>query len=164
MASHDDDHTVVTLRPKFPKAADIGTPGRKEPEVPTADRLRAADDLLPLPQPGDPYKAHARPDNKPLLMLSFLLSDGAVEDFSYSDLRRIRLLPADRPGGGLVMVLRFVEAAVVEVRIEARRFDAMHNYIKHHRVAWVRELPTGMPMADTLAAVVTAITITQLDS
>lgn len=169
MATHDEHDTVVRIRPKSSLIAEIGKAAATRQPVPDAvDDAEAAtparDDLIPLPQPGDGYKAHARPDNKALLTLRFLLKDSAVEGFSYSDLRRIRLLPSDKPGGGPVLVLRFVEAVIVEVRIEGRHLEAMHNYLGYHRIAWVRELPPGKMLGDGMAAAVTGISIRQVES
>jgi hypothetical protein len=99
---------------------------------------------------------------RPIRGPTFLLKDSAEEGFSYSDLRRIRLLPAGKPGLGPVLVLLFVEAAVTEVRIEGRRLDTMRDYIRYHRIAWVRELPPGTMLADKVAAVITGITIREV--
>jgi hypothetical protein len=172
MATHDDDH-VVRLRPKsglLPKSS-LLPPGGKAAGQPLPDATEddgaaspAMDGLIPLPGPGDPYKAHARPDNKALLTLTFLCQNSAEEGFAYADLRRIRLLPADKPGGGPVLVLLFTEAAVTEVRIVGRRLDTMRDYIRYHRVAWLRELPPGKMLADRNAAVITGITINQVES
>jgi hypothetical protein len=153
------------MRPKSTLLTGTGKGPARPPEAEeyAGAGLPAVDDLIPLPQPGDPYKAHARPDNKPLLTLTFLCKDSAEEGFAYSDLRRIRLLPG-KPGGGPVLVLRFTEAAIVEVRIEGLRLDAMRGYIRYHRIAWVRELPPGKMIADKTAAVVTSISITQVES
>ncbi len=162
MATHDDHDTVVRMRPKSTLIPDFAKSAR-QPEA--ADDAGAAtpagDDLIPLPGPGDAYKAHARPDNKALLTLRFLLRNSAVEGFSYSDLRRIRLLPSDKPGGGPVLVLRFIDE---EVRIEGRHLDAMHNYLGYHRIAWVRELPPGKMLGEGMAAAVTGISIRQVES
>lgn len=122
------------------------------------------DTVVPLPQPGDPYKAHARPDNKALLMLRFLLRDASVEGFAYSDLRRTRMQPGNDPGSGPVLVLRFVEAAVTEVRIEGRHLDVLADMLSYHRVAWLRELPPGKMHHEKNAAVITLITVVTLDS
>jgi hypothetical protein len=156
MASHDDDKNVLPLR----RVSSLIPPDGRKPDA-AADVLEAAeDDLIALPQPGDPYKAHSRTDNKPLLMLRFVLTDSTVEVFSYADLRRIRLVPGGKPGEGPVLVMLFVEA---DVRVEGRRLDAMLDYLAYHRIAWVRELPPGKMLADKTAAVITRIVITELE-
>ncbi len=127
------------------------------PDVP------AIDDLVPLPQPGDPYKAYARPDNKSLLMLRFLKQDGVVEGFAYSDLRHTRMQPGDKPGDAPVLVLRFVEAVVTEVRIEGRHMDVAADLLAYHRIAWLRELPAGKMHPEKNAAVFTRFIINVLE-
>ena len=163
MAIHDERDNVSFMRPKSTLPIAAGRAPARPPEAAedAGAALPAVDDLIPLPQPGDPYKAHSRPDNKPLLTLRFLLKDSSVEGFAYSDLRRIRLLPG-KPGGGPVLVLRFVEAVVTDVRIEGLRLDAMHDYLGYHRLAWIRELPPGKMIADKTAAAVTGITIDEM--
>ena len=121
------------------------------------------DDLASLPQPGDPYQAYARPENKSLLMLRFLLRDTSVEGFAYSDLRRTRMLPGDKPEDGPVLVLRFVEAVITEVRIEGRHLDLLADMLAYHRVAWLRELPPGKMHHEKNAAILTRITLTTLE-
>lgn len=167
MAIHDDHDNVVRMRPKS-TLIDESKAAARQPVADLVDGTGAAspamDDLTSLPGPGDAYKAHARPDNKALLMLRFLLKDSTVEGFAYSDLRRIRLLPADKAGGGPMLVLLFVEAVISEVLIEGRHLDTLHNYLGYHRIAWVRELPQGKMLADKVAAVITGITVRQVES
>ena len=166
MATRDSGDNVTFMRPKSTLLTGTGKGPARPPEAEeyAGAGLPAVDDLIPLPQPGDPYKAHARPDNKPLLTLTFLCKDSVEEGFAYSDLRRIRLLPG-KPGQGPVLVLRFsTEAGIVEVRIEGLRHDAMRDYIRYHRIAWIRELPPGKPVMDNTAAVVTSISITQVEN
>lgn len=161
MATHDEGDGGLWTRPKSTLVVDNGKSARTPDAVDGGGA--AVDDLIPLPQPGDAYKAHSRADNKALLTLTFLLKDSAEEGFSYADLRRIRLLPSGRPGVGPLLVLRFIEAVIVEVRIEGLRLDAMRDYIRYHRIAWLRELPPGKMLADKTAAVVTGITIAEVE-
>jgi hypothetical protein len=156
-----DDNTTLRPRPRS-TLLDLKAPAARLPEA--ADMppdIPAIDEMVPLPQPGDPYKAYSRPDNKALLTLTFLCKDSAEEGFAYSDLRRIRFLPAEKPGLGRVLVLLFVEAAVTEVRIEGRgkQLAAMRDYIRYHRIAWLRELPPGMMQQDKDATVISTITL-----
>ena len=75
----------------------------------------------PLPKPGDPYRAHARFLNRlhaDTPMIFFVLKDFSYEGFRYSDLRRLRWLPASKPGQGPSLLLRFVEADITDVTIE----------------------------------------------
>ena len=102
----------------------------------------AFEDLPPLPRAGDPYKAWARIDNKPVPTLHCLLADGQVRGFSLGNLDSIDLL-GDDAGQGLVIVLRFDGIVAVEVRLSGRKLGTLHTYLGFHRVAWVRELPKG---------------------
>jgi hypothetical protein len=169
MASRGDGDNGDTVVP-LTRRSSLLPPDKGKAEPPEAAAagdagaaLPAEDDLIAGPQPGDPYLAHSRSGNKPLLTLRFFLKDSAEEGFSYSDLRRIRLLPSGKPGVGPVLLLRFVEAVIVEVRIEGLRMDAMPDYLAYHRIAWVREMPRGTMLADKTAAVVTGITITEVE-
>ena len=123
----------------------------------------AQDDLIPLPLPSADYQAYARATNKPALTLHFLLADATREGFSSVDLRRVRFLAADKPGGGPRVVLRFVEAVVTEVTIEGRNLDTLYDYIGQHRVTWIRELPPRRDFVEAKATVITRVTIQTLD-
>jgi hypothetical protein len=96
-----------------------------------------------LPRPGDDYLAHARPGNKTEPMLCFIRSDQSLEILSYGHLARVRLLPCPAQGGGQSLLLRFVEAVVTEVRLEGRGLRTLPDYLRQHRIAWIRELPGG---------------------
>ena len=54
-------------------SAEIDAAGRGQAVARTpqedADGIAAGGRIIPLPQPGDPYKGHARPDNKALLKI-----------------------------------------------------------------------------------------------
>jgi hypothetical protein len=165
MATNDDTLPRERVRPKstlldFGKQA-VALASDPAEDVPPG--IPAIDDLAPLPQPGDPYKAYSRPDNKALLMLRFLLRDGSVEGFAYSDLRHTRMQTGDDPGGGPVLVLRFVEAVITEVRIEGRHLDVLADLLAYHRVAWLRELPPGKMLHEKNAAVLTRIAVRILE-
>ena len=135
------------------------TPAKAEPdELPTLDKL------APLPAPGDPYKAFARPANKMVPTLHLLLGDGRRCGFPYAGLvEGPHLLPGDDPGKGGVIVLRFSASVIVEVTIAGRRLDELHNYLGDHRVAWVRELPKGKVVRDDGSSVVARIEIGQAE-
>ena len=160
MAMDDDLLLRERVRPRS-TLLDLKPVAARGPDVPP--EIPAMDDLAPLPQPGDPYQAYARPENKSLLMLRFLLRDTSVEGFAYSDLRRTRMLPGGDPGGAPVLVLRFVEAIVTEVRIEGRHLDLLADMLAYHRVAWLRELPPGKMHHEKNAAVLTRITLSELE-
>jgi hypothetical protein len=156
-----DDSFLTRTRPKstLPTALKPA-PVTPQDEAPAA--LPPLDDLIPLPSPGEPYKAYARPDNKALLMLRFVLGDGSVAGFAYSDLRQIRILPG-AVGQGPVLMLRFVEAVITEVRVEGRLMDAPADLLAYHRVGWLRELPPGKMHPDKHATVFTRFTFTMVE-
>jgi hypothetical protein len=167
MATHDDQKTVVRMRPKSTLLPDPGRAAavrQMVPEMPpdTGAEVPAMDELDPLPGPGDPYKAYGRAENKPLLTLSFL-KDSAVEGFAYSDLRRMSWLPADTPSGRVLM-LRFVESVTTEVLLDGRNLELMHANLCRHRIPWVRMLPPGKMLSDKNAEVVTDIKFHEVKS
>lgn len=100
----------------------------------------AADDLAPLPRPGDDYKAHARAANKPVPTLRLLMANGAIHGFPYGHLDRIDF-EGGGPDGSPIIVLRFAGIEPAEVRLEGRRLDGLYDLLGYERVAWVRELP-----------------------
>ena len=81
-------------------------PERQERTEPAAETLPPLDKLTPLPKPGDPYKAYARPDNQMLPTLHLLKSDGQKWGFPYScRVEGPHMLFSDDPGKGAVIVL-----------------------------------------------------------
>ena len=116
----------------------------------------------PLPRPGDKYRAHARFLNRlsaDQRLIHFVLKDFTSEGFAYADLRRLRVLPAADPGQGPVLLLRFVEAEITDVRIEGRNLEDIHYWIGEGAMPWVWEQPDGFRLGDDKAAVITRITI-----
>jgi hypothetical protein len=170
---HDDpDGKVLTMKrgildmigqppsPAQPPSPPPREPVRQVPEPPPVVAADPAADLPePLPRPGDRYQACARAANRPLLTLFFLLADQSEEGFAYTDLRRVRLIPADEPGSGPVIALKFVEAVTTEVRINGWNFPDLHNLIGGHRIAWLREWPAGRQARDPRATVISSIRI-----
>lgn len=113
----------------------------------------------PLPMPGDPYRANARFLNRlqtPQPFLHIVMANGDIEGFSYGDLRRVRFVKGEKPGGGPVLILRFVEAVVTDVRIEGQNLSDIHYYISQHTMPWIWELPEGIRTDDDDAATVIA--------
>lgn len=157
----------------------IGMPGRKpslmsaisraaaaQAAVPVAEPQEAKepgestlppDDLTPLPN-GSEYRAHARPDNKPVPTLRLLTADGQIRGFPFANLDSIDLL-GDDAGKGLLIVLRFSGMANVEVRMTGRKLDTLYNYLGYHRIAWIRQLPKGKIAVDARATVIDGIEI-----
>jgi hypothetical protein len=110
-----------------------------------------------LPGLEEGYAACSRLDNKPQLMLCLLKADDSVRSYSYSDLRAIDLQPGNKPGNGPGLILRFV--GVAEVRIEGRRLRTLVDYLRRHRIGWLRELPAGRDFRDGNAMVITRMEV-----
>jgi hypothetical protein len=125
------------------------------------DGATALEKLTPLPKPGDPYKAHARPEKRAVPTLFVVRADGSVRGFPYSDLYGPDLLPEGDAGKGWSIVLRF--ARFEQVTLSGRNLDTIHAYLGHHRIAWVRELPKGKLQAERDAAVITGVSIAAID-
>lgn len=163
---HDDTDDPVLDRPRSALLERLDRQKATEAEPAAHDGRApgpwaAADDPGLLPRPGDPYKAYARIDNKPVAILHLLLADGCRRGFSYANLDSIDLLDGDT-GQGPVLVVRFAGIVPIEVRITGRRLDALHVHLGDHRIRWVRELPQGKILADPHAEVVTAIAIAKM--
>ena len=122
------------------------------------------DRLSPLPAPGDPYKAFARPANRPLPSLSLLKADGTVWTYPYScRVEGPHLVPAEDTAKNWVVVLKFAGLAGIQIMLYGRRLEQLTNYLAHHRTAWVREQPKGKLIQEADAPVVTAIAIKEVE-
>jgi hypothetical protein len=144
-------------KPPEPEARPVAT---KPPPLPpenhpatAAEALPSPDDLSPLPGPGAPYVAAARLANKPLTSLVLVLADASARGFSYANLDTHAMLPADQPGQGLVIALRFYGVVPQEVRLAGRHLDMLYSHLSQHRIWWVRErgaerdfCPAGEPV------------------
>ena len=120
--------------------------------------------LSPLPTPGDPYKAYARPSNRPLPSLSLLKADGTVWTYPYAcRVEGPHLVSAEDAAKHWVVVLKFAGLVGIEVMLYGRRLEQLTNYLAYHRIAWVREQPKGKIVQETDAPVVTGISIKELE-
>jgi hypothetical protein len=175
----DDDHShargILMNRPTGSIRDLIANPtGRPAAAPPEPPRPVAAAEVMeaeaqpppkksdPLPKPGDAYRAHARFLNRlssDARMIHFVRKDFSCEGYAYDDLRRIRWVPPAEPGGGPVLVLRFVEAVITEVRITGRNLDDLHYWISEGTMPWAWEQPEGFRTRDATVTVITGITI-----
>lgn len=128
-------------------------PKREETETDSA----SADKVDPLPKPGDPYKVAGRHGNKPDLTIHFVTKDYSYEGFSYADFERVRLLPAEKPGGGPVLIVRFHGSSITDVVIEGRHLHTLYHWIGLHRLPWVWEHPSPAQFTDEKATVISRI-------
>ena len=120
----------------------------------------------PLPKPGDRYRPYARFLNRmseEQKYLHFIHGDFACVGFAYHDLRRVTVVPADKPGNGPSLVLRFIECVVVEITISGRNLDDLHYYLSEWWMPWVWEQPKGFKTASDQATVITGIDFRELE-
>ena len=135
-----------------------------EPEAPVAEATST--DIGkpdPLPKPGDPYKVAGRQGNKPDLTIHFVLKDFSYEGFSYGDFERVRLLPAEKPGGGPVLIIRFHGSTITDAVIEGRHLRPLYHLLGQHRLPWLWEHPSPAQFSDEAAAVISRITFRQVE-
>jgi hypothetical protein len=138
-----------------------GVPEVAEP--PPAEHQPPPKKSDPLPKPGEAYRACAgylSRLNTDQRMIHFVDRHFNIEGFSYSDLRRLRLIASDDPGGGLELVLVFVEAEITEVRVCGRHLDDIHYWISEGLMPWLWEAPKDFHTKDQQATVITKITVT----
>lgn len=132
-----------------------------EPEAGTVPP--AGDVLELLPRPDSAYMAYGRPSNKPEITLHVLLKDGYWRGFAWSDYAGVGTAPPDSPGFGPALVVRFAGLEPTELRILGRNLGKLQVCIGHHRIVWIRELPSdrGFSAAarDDRAEVITCIVI-----
>ena len=149
MATHDD--TLMRPKPKSTLLAEPASKAAAKPPEPQIVVNNAAaggdagswDDFDPLPQAGDPYKAYARPGNKPEITLHVMLKDGFYRGFAWNNYDSVDVAPSDKPGGGTVLVVRFAGLVPTELRISCGRLlGTLHAAIGRQRIAWIRELPS----------------------
>ena len=138
------------------------SPTEPPPPVQPPPVTLADADFEVLPLPGDVYLAHSRTANKPQTMLCLVQKPPALTCLAYGDMRFIDLVPPDKPGGGPVLLLKFI--GVAEVRLEGRNLDKLIDYLRRHCLAWLREqLPTrGNLAADDGSVVITGIRVKAL--
>lgn len=139
--------------------ARIEAGGRAAIELPERGLDGRAEEFELLPKAGDDYKAHSRPSNKPGTTLHIMLKDGTYDGFPWAGLDRIRLMRSEKTGGGMALVLTFAGARVLDVTISGRNLGYLHALLGQHRLAWIRELPSGIDFQDDAVIVITRIEI-----
>lgn len=136
---------------------DAPEPAEEEAVDAEADSALVDTDLLP--QPGDPYKAHARPGNKPESTLHLLFKEGHTRGFSWASFDSVDLVPSERPGEAPGLVVRFACLVPTEVIIAGRNLGKLHVYLGQNRLAWMRELPKGKMLQNREAPVITGLSV-----
>lgn len=154
-----DAARVVRLAASHVEAA-MPRPGKAPAEpAPEGDETPVSPEMLaPLPRAGDPYKAHARLANGPLLSIFFLGKGQLPDGFSYSNLERVRMAAPDVTGVGPMLMLRFTGSETTEVRVEGRNMLGLCDLIGRHLIHWLREHPTGRDDGNDQAVFIRSIT------
>jgi hypothetical protein len=124
--------------------------------------LPSLEDLSPLPQPGDPYKAFSRASAKPRETLHVILANATVRGFPYGNFDGIDLQPATA-GEGPVIVVRFAGLFPVEVQITGRNLELLHVYLSTFRITWIREMQAQGDFSDKATALIRRITVKKID-
>lgn len=119
----------------------------------------AAGEAQLLPQPGDPYKAHARPSQAVEPTLHVMTKEGYFRGFAWASYDSVDLLPPEAPGGGPVLVIRFAGLMPAEIVLDGRNLGVLHAYLGQNRIAWVRELPAERDFKEVGATVINRIEI-----
>ena len=123
--------------------------------------MPSLDKLSPLPGPGDPYKAFARPSHQMLTTL-FVIRGDEKRGFPFGDLDGPDMLPGESANQGPVIVMRFARIFPTEVILIGRNLDELYNYLGDHRIRWVRCLPEGKMIKDRDVPVITEIVVRPL--
>ena len=131
-----------------------------EPAAEAVEAGVSLETLSPLPQPGDPYKAHARLANGPLATLFLIPKGGLPDGIDYAALYRVRLIAGKRPGDAPALLLQF--RGGLEAEIEGRGMLGLCEKIGRHRIHWIREHPTGRDDG-TAAVFIRLITIREME-
>lgn len=132
--------------------APTADPDRKEPGV-----VEESDGLEGFSPEGTAYQAHARPGNKLLPSIHFILRDRSIHTCQYMHLEsgsRFEFLPQ---GKGHRLAFRFGGSTNLAVVIEGRNLLRLYDYVTQHRMSWVCELPDGQDFEDDRAAVARSI-------
>lgn len=155
------DDNLLRTRPPSPAGIRAILEGAaaaaEQPQPPAAE-------IPLLPQAGDPYKAHARPSNAAEATLHIMTRDAHFRGFAWHCFDSIDLRPAETPGGGPVLVLRFAGVIPTEIVLEGRNLSTLHAYLGQNRIAWVRELPPGRDFKEDGATVINRIAIRPVEA
>jgi hypothetical protein len=139
-------------------AGDASQPG---PTVPVQEAERGEGDFLP--KPGDAYQAFGRPGNKPELTLYCLRKDGFFQGFAWHTYDSIRMMPADKPGEGPILAVRFAGAVTTDVIIRGRNLGDLPIYLGQNRLLWVREMAAERDFFEQAATVITSIEFREVE-
>jgi len=142
------------IRPQPSIRAILDAPPQMDPIRGGPEGSEEAGGLETFSPDGMAYQAHARPGNKLLPSIHFILRDRSIRTFQYMHLEsnsRFEPLPQ---GKGQRLTFRFASSSAVGVVIEGRNLFRLYDYITLHRMAWVCELDEGRDFEDEKAAVI----------
>ena len=132
--------------------APTADPDRREP-----GGVEEADGLEGFSPETTAYQAHARPCNKLLPSIHFILRDRSIRTCQFMHLEsgsRFEFLPQ---GKGHRLAFRFGGSTSLGVVIEGRNLWRLYDYITQHRMPWVCELDDERDFEDERAAVIRSI-------
>ena len=109
------------------------------------------------------YQAHARPGNKLLPSIHFILRDRSIRTCQFMHLESDSRFAALPQGKGQRLAFRFAGSIAVAVVVEGRNLWRLYDYITQHRMPWVCELPEGRDFEGERAAVVHSIIIERFE-
>jgi hypothetical protein len=151
------------VRPQPGIRAILEAPG-VEPKHSDPDGREEAGGLETFSLESTTYQAHARPGNKVLPSVHFILRDRSIRTCQYIHLEsdsRFEPLPQ---GKGHRLTFRFAGSAELCVVIEGRNLWQLYDYITQHRMPWVYELPDGRDFEDARSVVIRSITFQAIQS
>ncbi len=108
------------------------------------------------------YQSHARPGNKPLPSLHFILRDRSIRSCQYMHLESGSSFENLPQGQGHRLTFQFSNATAIRVVIEGRNLWRLYDYVAQHRMPWVYELPDGRDFEDAWAPVIRTIEFREL--
>jgi len=109
------------------------------------------------------YQAHARPGNKLLPSIHFILRDRSIRTFQYMHLESNSRFEPLLQGKGHRLTFRFASSVAVGVEIEGRNLFRLYDYITLHRMAWVCELEEGRDFEGEKAAVIRSFRFEEIE-
>ena len=86
-----------------------------------------------------------------------------TKGFSYADCERVRLVPAEKPGGGPVLIVRFSGSVITEAVIEGRHLHSLYHAIGLHQMPWIWEHPAPADFTNDKATLISRITFREVE-
>jgi hypothetical protein len=144
------------------------------PEPAPADAGARAETPDPAPSPGlepleafprtadVPYEAHSRLDDRPQHKLALLFRGDGFLLLDYNNFDSAEYLPSPRPGQAPALVLLFRGQRPAEIHLLGTELRPLGPYLRQHRIAWLREHPSGTVRGGRTQTVITRILVKPL--